>query len=384
MMNKESNQVNLLHILNDGFKASLILFLPTIAKEFAVNLTQVGFLGSVINSLDMILALPVSHLASKVGGKKVLVGTVFFWALGFFLTGIAPHFIFVVPAFIVAGIGFGAFHPVAFAYVAQIFEKGARGKQLGSFTALGEVGRMGLSSLVTFIIIYIGWRNTAISIAFLLLLIGLYFLHLTKKDIQIQESQVDPTTHISYTHLFKNKKFRYASLSNCLDALASGSLFVFIPFLLLQRHVPYIFLGILTSTFFIGNMFGKVVLGSLVDRIGNVKVFIISEICMAIFILILSNATWLPFIIASSVILGIFTKGTVPVVGTMVSESISHTHGMQKVFGLNALFVGAASTLAPFILGFLSDKFGIVMAFNVSAFFALSATVPAYLFGKMK
>jgi len=378
-MKKEFTQINLLHILNDGFKASLMLFLPLIAAQFRVGMTQVGFLGGVVNSLDIILALPAGYFASKFGGKSVLIGTVFFWAFGYLITGMAPHYSSVVIGFVIAGIGFGMFHPVSFALVTHMFDKATRGKQLGNFTALGEVGRVGLSSIITVVIIVIGWRSTAIAVFVILLCIGLSFLYLDKKHIYNVDKLNEPKTQTSYKALLKNKKFLFASLSNCFDALASGSLFIFIPFLLLQRHVPYMFVGVLTSTFFIGSMFGKVLLGSLIDRIGNVKVFIISELSMAILIVALSNITWIPALIVTCVILGIFTKGTVPVVNTMVSESVHHQVGMEKVFSLNALFVGVASTCAPILLGYFSDTFGIIMAFNVSAVFALCAIIPAFL-----
>lgn len=383
-MKKESVQINLLHILNDGLKASLLLFLPFIAKEFMISLTKVGILGSAINSLEIILALPGSHLASKIGGKKILVASLFFCALGYLITGVSPHYGFVIFAFIIGGIGFGVFHPVAFALVSRMFNKEERGKQLGNFTALGDLGRVGLSSFITFIIVYLGWRNTALAVSIPLFLLGLYFIKLTKKDIFVETTERDKGEEISYRDILKNKKFIFATLSFCLDTIASASLFVFIPFLLLQRHVPYIYLGVLTSTFFIGNMMGKVFLGRLVDKFGNTKVFILSELSMALFIVILSNSTLLPIIIVSSVILGMFTKGTIPVLTAMVVESVEHKKGMEKAFGVNLTFVGVASTIAPFLLGVLSDRFGIIMAFNVSAGIALIATIPALLFRRTK
>jgi len=383
-MKKEANQINLLHVLNDGFKGSLVLLLPSIAKEFAISLTKVGFLGSALNSLDILLALPASHLASKIGGKKTLVIAIFFWAVGYFLVGAAPQYGFIVPAFIIAGIGFGAFHPVAFAFVSKIFEKKERGKQLGNFSAIGELGRMGLSSLITIVVVYIGWRSTAIAVSLILLFVGLFFLRLIKKEKGISNVEEKISPDVSYGHVLKNKKFILSTISYCLDTFASGSLYIFIPFLLLQRNVPYIFVGVFTSTFFIGSMFGKMFLGRLVDTLGNRKVFILSELCMALFIVVLSNVLWLPLIVISSVILGIFTKGTSPVLTSMIAESVEHQKGMEKAFGLNAIFVGLASTAAPFTLGFLSDKFGIVAAFHVSAGFALVATVPAFILSRVK
>ena len=99
-MKKEWFQINLLHILNDGFKACLLLLLPSIAKEFAINLSKVGFLGSAINSLEIVLAIPGSHLASKIGGKRVLVGAIFFSAMGYLITSITPHYSIIIGAFI--------------------------------------------------------------------------------------------------------------------------------------------------------------------------------------------------------------------------------------------------------------------------------------------
>lgn len=382
-MEKESIHPNFLHILNDGFKASLLLLLPFIAKEFGMSLTKVGFLGSAVNSLDIILAIPAGYFASKIGGKHVLVSALFFCAAGYFLAGIAPNYSFMVFAFIIAGMAFGVFHPIGFAFIAGSSTQKNRGTRLGNFTAAGDIGKIGISSLITFIIVYIGWRNTTIAAALLLFILSLYFVHLVKKDIFIKEIENKEEKKLSYNDLIKSKKFIFATLSFCFDSLASSALFVFLPFLLLQRHVGYAFLGVITSTFFIGNIFGKLFLGRLVDKFGNANVFIISEIFMAIFIVILSNTVWLPLIICASVILGMFTKGTSPVLTAMVAESVGNVVGMEKAFGLNALFVGCATTLAPFILGWSADKWGIVAAFSVSAGFALVATIPALLFRRI-
>ena len=265
-----------------------------------------------------------------------------------------------------------------------MFDKSERGKQLGNFTALGELGKVGLASLIPVIIVAVGWRNTALSMALFLIGIGIYFIRQIKQDKSIQEEKKEDSVEMGYLDILKNKKFVLSSLSFCLDILASGSLFIFIPFLLLQRNVPFIYMGLLTSTFFIGNMFGKMLLGRLVSRFGNTKVFVLSELCMALFIVILSNATWLPLIILSSIILGVFTKGTFPVLITMISNSVDHHKGLEKAFGLNAILVGIASTTAPFVLGSLSDTFGITTAFHFAAGFALVATIPALVLSRLK
>jgi MFS transporter, FSR family, fosmidomycin resistance protein len=372
--------LTVLHILNDGFKASLLLLLPFIAKEFQMNLTNVGSLGTAVNLMDILLALPAGYYAAKIGGLRLLTYALLAYALGFFFTGISPSYAVIVLAFMIAGLGFGLFHPVSFALVAKKSDKTKRGMNLGNFTAAGDIGRIAISSLTTFLIMYLGWRSVSLSCfagLFIFSIVSLWFFN--QKDA-VDKGLQSISQDIPYKIFLKNAKYRLAITCFCIDTLASSALFVFIPFLLLKRGVPPALLGLLMSTFFFGNMFGKAALGRLVDKYGNSNVFIISEIFMAVFIWILSNSTFLPFIIISSIVLGIFTKGTVPVLTAMLSESVEYHNNFEKAFGLSAFFTGFASTIAPLLLGYLSDSFGIVFAFNISALIALSAIVPAVLF----
>ncbi|MFZ2026267.1 MAG: MFS transporter [Microgenomates group bacterium] len=379
---REKIAINTLHILNDGFKASLLLFLPFIARDLNISLTKVGFLGTAINSLEIFLAIPAGMIAAYVGGFQFLIITMLFYGLGYLLLSASFTYVTVIAAFILAGVAFGMFHPVAFSVVSKMFGKGERGSQLGNFTALGDLGRIGISSLTTFVITYIGWRQTAFfSFTLVIGLFILFYLLFSYQKRGVQKvDQEAQGPGPSYREILKNKRFMLATSCFILDSFASSALFIFIPFLLLQRGVAPIYLGALTSTFFIGNMFGKVLLGKLVDRLGNVRVFIISEYLMAFFIIVLAVSANIPLIILSSIILGAFTKGTVPVLTSMVTEAVDHHGRYEKAFSLNAVFVGIGSTIAPLFLGFLSDTFGITNAFYAASVLAVIATVPAILY----
>lgn len=373
-------------MLNDGFKASLLLFLPFIAKDLSINLTQVGFLGTAMNALEILLAIPAAALAARFGGFWLLIVTMLFYVVGYLLVSISFMYPLVIVSFLLAGVSFGMFHPVAFSVVSEMFEKNIRGKQLGNFTAIGDLGRVGIASITTFVIATIGWRSSAFVAGLSIFIFFVFFYFLFQRQKNSIATQVKSVTDTGprYRDILNNIRFLYATLCFVFDSLASSALFVFIPFLLLKRGVEPAFLGMLTSTFFIGNMFGKVALGRLVDVLGNVWVFILSEVLMAVCIILLAVSSNLPLIIFASIILGIFTKGTVPVLTSMVTESVEHHGRFEKAFSLNAVFVGVGSTLAPILLGFLSDTYGIIHAFYASAFFAVLATVPAYLFSRLR
>jgi predicted MFS family arabinose efflux permease len=246
---------------------------------------------------------------------------------------------------------------------------------MGNFTAIGDVGRIGITSGITFLIAYIGWRTSTLIQAGVALVLFFWLFHFVMN--KHEEKTEVKNVHVSIKEFIKNKKFLFSTIAGFFDSFASSGLFIFLPFLLLFRGVDPKILGSFTAAYFVGNFLGKSVLGRLADKFSTTTVFIISEILMAIFIIVLANTPSFFIIIVSSVILGIFTKGTTPIVQTMVSESVEHHGNYEKAFGLKMLVSGAGSALAPLALGFLSNKYGVVSAFNMSAVFALVAIIPA-------
>lgn len=381
-MNKQKTlrNLNTIHMLNDGFVTALPLLLPFIAADFGMNLTQVGFLGSLQGALMVFLALPSAYVAIKIGSFRT-IGIVFaLYGIGYIATGISPSLLFVTLSFLVASLGFGTFHPVAFALVAKLADKSERGRLMANFTAVGDIGRIFFASATPFVATYIGWRTTSVASGFIALGVFVAIFLLFKKrvgdTISAQKSKV------SIAQIVKNKHFLMVNAAGILDTTASHSLFLFIPFLLLYRGLDIAFIGIFSALFFVGNFSGKTILGRLVDHYGSKRVFIASEIGMAITIVLLANTASFIAIGIFATVLGAFTKGTAPVVQTMVSESVSKHHEkddkvFSKAFGLRGIVSGVAVAISPLLLGAIADQTSIIWAFNVSAVIALLATIPA-------
>ncbi|MDO8498148.1 MAG: MFS transporter [bacterium] len=371
--------LNILHIFNDGFLVSLPLLLPFVTKELHIDIAQVGVLGSLLNMLSIFLALPSAYIAAKIGGMRSLIFAMCLYAVGYILTSFGTSFYFLALAFLVSGIGFGIFHPIAFALVSKHSDPTSKGKTMGNFTAIGDVGRIGISTLITFIIVYIGWRTTALLYGVIALGIFIVFLifDARKKDEKIAIPDEKKTSAVTIVQLLKNRHFVLTTLIGAFDSFASSSLYIFLPFLLIYRGIDPKIIGSFTAAYFVGNLLGKTLLGRFTDKFGNANVFIVAELLMALFIVFLGNSFSSVMIIVVSMILGTLTKGTVPVVQTMVSDSVAHHGGYEKAFSLNSLVVSIATTLAPLVLGLVSKQYGIVNAFNIAAIFAVCAVVPA-------
>lgn len=371
-----------MHILNDGYYASFLLLLPFISKTLNLNLTQVGFLGGLVGIMGIILSIPAGHYAAKLGGMKLLNITVLLYSAGFLLVSFANSFLMLIPLFLLAAAGFGMFHPIAFGLIAKLSEKSKRGTQVGTFSALGDTGKIGITAGLTFIIAAIGWRETSFLYgAVALLLLGTFLIIQKRRPaIHIVEKSKD----LKIKHLLQNRQFILASLAGCLDVFASASLFIFIPFLLLHKGISPAILGSLIGAYFVGNLLGKTVLGRLTDTHGYIKVFVLSEIFMAFFILLLAYTNGIVFIVIVSVILGALTKGTVPVSQAMITDAVEHHGNFEKSMGLHSMFANVALAVSPILLGFISTTFGITYAFVVSAGFALLATIPALILPHVK
>lgn len=371
--------LHILHIFNDGYQASILLLLPFVAKEFGMNLTQVGVLGTVMSLLQVILAVPGGVVASKYGPYKTLISAALFYIFGFLGIALVPSFVFLIPFYILAGAGFGVFHPIAFAYVARITAKEKRGREMGNFTAIGDIGKFALSSLLTFTIVLIGWRMVSgiyAAFAFVIIVCIALILKLRKKDEAVSVADTGSKS-ATFKEILKHKEFLLVMATGMLDTFASASLFVFLPFLFLLRGVNAGVLGAFTGAFFIGNIVGKVILGRFVDKYKGVTIFVITEILMAISIILLAMSQQQFLLILFALILGVLTKGTVPVLQTVVSEVIDTVGSHEKYYGVYGSASAGAMTIAPLFLGIISDRFGIVAAFYSCAAAALIAIFPA-------
>ena len=382
--NKKLMLLNSLHILNDGFESVYLLLLPFIVHDIPISLIQVGILGAVLNVSNILLALPSGYFALKFGGIKTILCALVIYSVGFAGIRFTSNYSQILALYILGSVGFGLFHPIAFALIAKWSTKESRGRSIGNFTAIGDLGRIGLSTLLTFLVLEIGWKHTTFLYGFVAfaIAIGVYVHH--TKNREVFEKKVENAAQISFWHVLKQRTFLFATMTNFVDNFASQMLFIFLPFLLLKRGFGLESLSFMTGAFFIGNFVGKTLLSRLVGKYSTTKVFIGAEILMALCIFLLANSQLLWLIILCTLVLGIFTKGTVPVVKTMVSEATEHHGNYEKAYGLNSIFSNTANTISPLVLGFVSQRYGVISAFNLMGLVALMAIIPAIGFARSK
>lgn len=388
-MNKSIKELLVLHFLNDGVRTTFPAILPFIAKELSFNLVSVGFLGSAQPLFAAILALPAGFLASRVGGFHFLVFLLLVYSIGALIATFTLNLPITLLAFSIAALGFGMFHTVGFSLVAKISEKNNIGRNMGNFTSVGDVGRVAIPPAAVFLVAIFGWRISMTAIA----LIGLSaFLLLRlnqpkKEKYHLQEEGLGKETHKEFIshilNLLKTKRLFLTLLAATTDALASSPIFLFLPFILFSKGVSVTNYGIITAAFFGGSLAGKFLLGRAVDKFGNLRVFIVSEILMAIFLVLLVGSSNFIIILILALLLGAFTRGTTPVIQAMLSEASEKMH-YNKIYALSETGIGIAAVLTVILMGVIADQLGIEFVFYIAAIFALLATIPTLLLSRSK
>ena len=373
----------ILHLFNDGYLAAMPLVLPFAAEEFSIPLSIVGLLGSLLSFSGIILALPAGAAAARFGAVRLLSFAVLCYSIGFLLLGTAGGIAAIFAAFILGSIAFGIFHPIAFSAVAKESSSSLLGRNMGIFAATGDIGRIAFAAAVTFIIGLTSWRFTSFLYGIAALFLFLFcFIYALRRNDGNKETASKSKKKLDYS-ILKKKAFGLSNVASFLDSFANASLFIFIPFLLTFRGIDAAFIGVFTSVFFVGNLLGKVIMGRLTDRVKEEYLFIGCECCIFIALIILALSPSAVIISLLALILGFFTKGTVPIVSTMIAQSVGETE-YEAAYSVNSLSTSIANTIAPLFFGLLADILGVQAIFSACGIAALLASIPAIVLVKTK
>ena len=356
-----------LHMVNDGYVACLPLFLPFITQDINITLSQAGFLGGILHFSGVVLAFPAAFLGTYLGSFHTLGYAALFIFASYILMFMAKSYAWVLLAFLVGSLGFGVFHPVAFSAVAKTSQT-KLGTQMGNFTANGDIGRIALSALLTFMIAKLSWGTTAFIYAFLPLFAGLAVLLSGRYRNEV--AQFGPEEKKEHHSVFVRPTKRLVILFSAifLDAFSVASLFLFLPFLFQAKGFDTAIIGSLTGVFFIGNYLGKMVCGRIVELKGVKKVFLVAELCLALTVFTLSFTSSMYLLIALLIIMGILSKGTVPVLSTFLADTAKEIKvNIDGIYSLYSVLYNGAETISPLILGIAAAAWGIERMFIICA-----------------
>lgn len=380
--------LNIFHILIDGLFESVPLLLSFMAIAWGSGEKEVGLIISLAVMASTLTGLATKPLSRRFGRLSALIGITALYGAGFLLNAFSANLYFAGGCFILATAGHTVFHSISFSYLSSATDRTALGTALGNFTALGDIGRVPFTALTGFVAAsslagFPGWRIVSFFYGLAALLFSYWagaFLFSQTDSTPVEESATTkPTKNLLNFSLLRNSRHALPIIANCFDAFGSDRIFTFLPFLLLAKNIEPQQIGLFALLFMISGLGGKIACGRLVDRFGARPVFLAAESSMALLLGILVVATQPALLLLTAFLLGIVTKGTVPVVQTIVANTVEDPAEYDDIFTLNNLSRGVTNILAPLVFGFIAAAYGVIWAYCAMGIAACCAVLPIAL-----
>lgn len=380
--------LNILHIIIDGLYESVPLLLSFMSISFGFGEKEVGFIISLAAMVSTLTGLSTKYLSRRFGWLTTLILMTTIGGVGFFANAFSFNFVFAGFCLILAIAGYGVFHNVSFSHLTSATNRRSLGTAIGNFTAVGDIGRIPFTALAGFISAFpvlgiSGWRIVSLLYgAGTLLFSGWVYgssLSLREKISPNGLLSADTKKYFPAFSLLRHSRYALPISANVLDAIGSDQFFAFLPFLLFAKNIDPKIIGLFALVFTVGCFLGKIACGRLVDRFGTHKVFIAADLVMSLLLGILVVTTQPLLILGTSLLLGFVTKGTIPVVQTIVVEPVEEKDNYDDVFTLSTFSRGTAHVITPIIFGLIASHYGVIWIYSLMAIAAFCAVLPVLI-----
>jgi len=361
--------------LSKGWEVSILGLLAFFQHQYELPLFMVGILSAVFIISQISISLFAGKIARALHSRNVIFLSIAASAMAWLTLFLSGHAWLLYLAFMFGGISSGLFEPIGNSLVARYSSMSNRATAIGNFAAFGDMGRIAVVAAATALAGLLG-ADRACGILFLSAVIALVLAM-----ILIPKSNgADPQTQEIPVHLgdlVKNRKFRFATAAGIADSFSSASLYIFIPFLLSAKGIALADTLYFNVIFFTGYMSGRLVLGRLADRHGAPNTLMVAQFTMAALLLMLVWASGTITTVLLLFLLGIFTRGTSPIIRAMVADSLDEKTSFHDAFSAYSFASRSSSALCRPIYGFLASYAGIATVFYAASAVAVSTLYPA-------
>ena len=368
---------NVLHVLNDGYLASLSLLLPFMAADLALNYTQAGLIKSVSISAVSAAQIPAGLVAERAGEIMLLgLGTAWFSLsyIGVLLAATYPLLLLLVFA---AGVGGGVYHPVGTALIANVFPPERSGPAIGTLNFFGDVGKVIFPALTGLLVVAIGWRGSlAVQGAIGLAIAVLYLLFFRraigqrwrqrKRDRAVAEPAPKERStlrqRLARWGIRQPRQFTLYTVIGFLDAAVRSAATAFLAFALMGHGVEEGEVGWMMSLTFLGGAAGKLLCGMPIRRWGAKRIILLTEVLMILGFLFLPSIPVGWGLLVFLPLFGFVLNGTSSVIYIGLAptfERARRSRGYALYYTLN--FISVA--VAPYAFGWVGDGFGLEAIF---------------------
>jgi MFS family permease len=378
-------------------RSVMSIVLPSIQREFQINDTLAGMLGSVFSLSLALLVIPTTLWAERWNRSKACSLMVAIWSLATLFTGLSTSFPFLLLSRICVAAGEAGYIPVAYTLICDQYPERRRGFLLGLFQASGVIGTIFGNIAIGYATVMYGWRSSFVG----LFAVGLCFAlvcwfmpassHAKSDDRDksldkhgVVSHKLDFAKTISY--LFRLPGFPLLYLILGLATMMSSSILLWTPTLLVRRmDLSIVDASIIASICSLS----AVVLGPLLGLAGDFlkRRFLFGRLIVAFFCAALHPLLiWISLLTSSSkedlIQFSIFWSLGVGVLAGIFSNVVAHLQESVpnefRSIASSLIPIGnqmLGGMVGPILLGAFSDRFGIALSLAALATLAMTPTL---------
>jgi len=366
------------HTLHDGFSDVTYVLLPLLAQTFGLSLAQVGMIRSAHRVAMASFQIPAGLIAERFGERNLLALGTLIAGVAFLALGFAPGFWAILIALFFAGVGSAVQHPLSSTIISHAYPGDGRRGALGTYNFFGDVGKFAFGGIVSLLLVAgISWEAPVIGFGLCGMLTAFAIWALVTDTGAGRPAPASGQTQTAAKAagwgIRDRRGFTALCLIEVLDSSTRTGFLTFIAFVLIAKGLPEGWAVLSVPLILVGGMAGKLACGFLAERLGVVRMIVITEVATGCGIL----ATLALPAAASFVLLpliGVVLNGTSSVLYGTLGDYVDKDR-LARAFGFFYTLGSVCGIAAPLGYGLIGDLHGVETSIGIIGI-AIFLTVP--------
>jgi len=348
------------HWVHDTYTAFLAPLLPALIENLSLSMTEAGVL-TVFMQGPSLLQPVIGHLGDRFNLRYVVILAPAVTAVMMSLLGIAPNYAVLALFLAMAGLSSAALHAVGPVMTGNLSGR-KLGRGMGFWMVGGELGRTLGPIIVVSAVAVLTLQGTPWLMIGGLLVSGLLLFWL--RDVQVRPANAHPG--LPWRRALRRMGPLLVPLTGIIvvRSFMLSALTTYLPTFLTAEGADLWVAGVSLSVLEAAGMGGALLGGVLSDRLGRRVVLLISMLTTPLLMLVfLAVSGWARFPLL--MMLGLTALSLGPVIMALVQESFPENRALANGTYMSLSFLIRSGAVV--VLGVLADRFGLRLAFTVSA-----------------